>query len=110
MIIAPPWGLAASTVLNTSAHRSRSTSTTRTILPSSTPAASEISALGTELPEEPVAPEPVSLENEPSAAFAAAVLSSAPGSTPHTSEELFKQVGANAIPDAFEGRLKDLTA
>ncbi|WP_157959688.1 hypothetical protein [Devosia submarina] len=50
------------------------------------------------------------MDNEPSAAFAAAILSSAPGSTLRASEELFKQIGSNAAPDAFEGRLKDLTA
>ena len=110
MIIAPPWGLAASIGPNTSNHRSRSTSTARTILPNSTPAASEISALGSELPEEQPAIEPQARENEPSAMFAAALLSSALCSTPQTPEELIKRIGTNATPDEFEARLKDLTA
>jgi hypothetical protein len=110
MITAPTVGPVASTTANLTDYRYRPNVTERTILPDSTHRAEGALPLNDDRQDQGLVVDAEYVDNDPSAMFAAAVISGALSPTPKTMDELIMRIGTSTIPDEFEGRLKDLTA
>jgi hypothetical protein len=93
-------------------YRSRPVVSERTILPDSTPRAERNSTPSEDgrFPQHSRQAEPLPVEKDSSAMFAAAVISGALRPTPQTMEELMIRIGTSTIPEESEARLKDLLA
>ena len=111
MITATSSAPAVSTVTNLQDFRFRPVAE-RTLLPNSTPAATRAATASDNGGfARPLASEtPPQVDKDPSAMFAAAVISGALSPTPKTMEELMIRIGTSTIPEEYEARIKDLLA
>jgi hypothetical protein len=110
MITAPTPAPAMSAGANLSDYRNRPSVAERTILPDSTPKASDGLALSDNDPQEPASTPSAPVDHDSSAMFAAALISGALSPTPKTLDELMMRIGTSTIPEGLEARLKDFVA